>query len=120
MPTRKCTGRDPRRLLGRDREIAEVTESVRSSPVTTLVGPGGVGKTAVATTVAATFDREEFADGVAVVWLAPLRSPELVAAEVATAIGLARSGGLSYEAARTRWLIEKDMPWTRQTIWDEA
>jgi hypothetical protein len=33
----------PRRLLGRDREIAEVTESVRSSPVTTRIGPGGEG-----------------------------------------------------------------------------
>jgi hypothetical protein len=45
----------PRRLLGRDREITEVTESVRSSPVTTLIGPGGVGKTALAT-----FDRRRF------------------------------------------------------------
>src|SRR5450432_4193568 len=99
----------PRRLLGRDREIAEVTESVRSSPVTTLIGPGGVGKTALATAVAATFDRKEFGDGVAVVWLAPLRSAELVAAEVAVAIGLTRSGGLSYEDALTRWLVDKDI-----------
>jgi predicted ATPase len=99
----------PRRLLGRDREIAEVTESVRSSPVTTLIGPGGVGKTALATAVAATVNREEFADGVAVVWLAPLRSAELVAAEVAVAIGLTRSGGLSYEDALTRWLVDKDI-----------
>jgi ABC-type uncharacterized transport system YnjBCD ATPase subunit len=61
----------PRRLLGRDREITEVAETVRSCLVTTLIGPGGVGKPALATTVAATFSREEFADGVAVVWLAP-------------------------------------------------
>src|ERR1700681_4948680 len=99
----------PRRLLGRDREITEVAESVRSSPVTTLIGPGGAGKTALATTVATTVNREEFADGVAVVWLAPLRSAELVAAEVASAIGLTKSGGLSYEDALTRWLIDKDI-----------
>jgi predicted ATPase len=68
-----------------------------------------VGKTALATTVAATVSREEFADGVAVVWLAHLRSAELVAAEVAAAIGLTRSGGLSYEDALTRWLIDKDI-----------
>jgi hypothetical protein len=36
----------PRRLVGRYREVAEVTESVLSSSVTTLIGPGGVGKTA--------------------------------------------------------------------------
>jgi hypothetical protein len=30
----------PRRLVGREREIAEVTESILSAAVTTLVGPG--------------------------------------------------------------------------------
>ena len=40
----------PRRLLGRQREFAEITESVLSWPVTTVIGPGGVGKTALATT----------------------------------------------------------------------
>jgi predicted ATPase len=39
--------------VGRDRELAEVVESLMSAPVTTLVGPGGVGKTALAMTVAA-------------------------------------------------------------------
>jgi predicted ATPase len=55
--------------LGREREIPEIMESVLSCPVTTLVGPGGVGKTALATTVAASVSASEFAD----VWLAPLR-----------------------------------------------
>jgi predicted ATPase len=87
---RRAPAPRPRRLLGR-------------------VGPGGVGKTALATTVAATINREEFADGVAVVWLAHLRSAELVAAEVAAAIQLTRSGGLSYEDALTEWLVDKDI-----------
>ena len=99
----------PRRLLGRDQEITEVTESVRTCPVTTLIGPGGVGKTALATTVAAMVSHEEFADGVAVVWLAPLRSADLLVSEVAAATGLAKLGGLSYEDALTRWLLDKDM-----------
>jgi hypothetical protein len=43
----------PRRLVGRDREIRNVSESVTSAPVTTLVGPGGLGKTALAIMVAA-------------------------------------------------------------------
>lgn len=98
----------PRRLVGRDRESAEVTDWVVSSPVTTLTGPGGVGKTALAMTVAAGC-AQDFPGGVIVVWLAPLRSAELVVAEVATAVGLPKSGGQSYEDALTQWLAEKDI-----------
>lgn len=98
----------PRRLVGRDREIAEVTDCLVSSPVTTLTGPGGVGKTALAMTVA-TGCAQDFPGGVIVVWLAPLRSAELVVAEVATAVGLPKSGGQSYEDALTHWLAEKDI-----------
>jgi non-specific serine/threonine protein kinase len=50
-----------------------------------------------------------FADGVFTVWLAPLRSAELVAAEVAVALGLSRSGGLAHLEALTRWLVDKDL-----------
>ena len=77
----------PRRLVGRDDEIRDVSESVTSAPVTTLLGPGGVGKTALAVTVAAACSRD-FPGGVTVVWLGSLRSAELVAAEVAAQLGL--------------------------------
>ena len=56
----------PRRLVGRDSEIRDVSESVSSAPVTTLLGPGGVGKTALAITVAAACSRD-FPGGVTVV-----------------------------------------------------
>jgi hypothetical protein len=95
----------PRRLVGRDREIAEVTDIVLSSSVTTLMGPGGVGKTALAMTVAAAC-AESFPDGVIAVWLASLRSAELVGAEVAAALGLPKSGGRSYEDALSEWLAD--------------
>ena len=98
----------PRRLVGRDSEIRDVIESVTSTPVTTLLGPGGVGKTALAITVAAACSRE-FPGGVTVVWLGSVRSSELVAAEVAAQLGLPRSGGQSYEAALTHWLTERDV-----------
>jgi predicted ATPase len=90
----------PRRLVGREREVAEVTESVVAVAVTTLVGPGGVGKTALATTVAAAA-AEQFSGGVFVVWLGCLRSAELVVAEAAAQVGLARSAGHFYEDALT-------------------
>ena len=69
-----------RRLVGREREAAEVTESVGATSVTTLVGPGGVGKTALATSVAAAC-APDFPDGVVLVWLAALASADLVAGE---------------------------------------
>lgn len=97
----------PRRLVGRESEIRDVSESVTSAPVTTLLGPGGVGKTALALAVAAARSRD-FPGGVTVAWLGSLRSAELVAAEVAAQLGLPRSGGQSYEDALTRWLAERD------------
>ena len=98
----------PRRLVGRDRELRDVSESVTSAPVTTLLGPGGVGKTALAIAAAAACSRD-FPGGVTVVWLGSLRSADLVAAEVAAQFGLPRSGGQSYEDALTRWLTERDV-----------
>jgi hypothetical protein len=79
----------PRRLVGRDSELRDISESVGSAPVTTLVGPGGVGKTALAITVAAACS-QDFPGGVTVVWLGSLRSADLVAAEVAVQLGLPR------------------------------
>lgn len=106
----------PRQLLGRDQELLDVLDSVCTNAVTTLVGPGGVGKTALASGVAAAAvaparaaSALAFADGVFTVWLAPLRAAELVAAEVAVAVGLSRSGGLDHVEALTRWLVDKDL-----------
>jgi hypothetical protein len=96
----------PRRLVGRDREIAEVTEIVAVTPLTTVTGPGGVGKTALALAVAAA-SAAQFSDGVFVVWLASLRSAEHIAGEVAAQVGMPRSGGQSYEDGLTEWLAER-------------
>jgi predicted ATPase len=97
-----------RLLLGRERELAELTKNVASTPLTTVTGPGGVGKTAIALAVAAESEAQ-FADGVFVVWLASLRSAEHVSGEVAAQVGLPRSGGQAYEDALTDWLSERDV-----------
>jgi predicted ATPase len=98
----------PRRLVGRERELEEVLESVALTPLTTVTGPGGVGKTALALTVAAE-SSAQFPDGVFVVWLASLRSAEHIAGEVAAQVGMPRSGGQSYEDALAEWLAERDV-----------
>jgi predicted ATPase len=97
-----------RRLVGRDREVAELAESVASVPLTTLTGPGGVGKTALALAVAAAASAR-FPDGVFVVWLASLRSVDLIAGEVAAQAGMQRSGGRSSEDALAGWLADRDV-----------
>jgi predicted ATPase len=97
-----------RRLVGRDRELAELAETITSSSLTTVTGPGGVGKTALVLAVAAE-SSARFPDGVFVVWLASLRSADLVTGEVAAQVGMQRSGGHSNEEALARWLADRDV-----------
>jgi ABC-type lipopolysaccharide export system ATPase subunit len=52
-------------LIGRDAELRNVIESIASAPVTTLTGPGGAGKTALAMAVVAACTRD-FPDGVTI------------------------------------------------------
>ena len=104
----RATALRPRRLVGRDSEIVEVIERIALTPLTTVTGPGGVGKTALALAVAAAA-APQFPDGVFIVWLASLRSAEHIAGEIAAQVGMPRSGGHSYEDALTLWLAERDV-----------
>src|SRR6202163_3313068 len=104
----RATALRPRRLVGRDCEIAEVIERIALTPLTTLTGPGGVGKTALALAVAAAA-APQFPDGVFVVWLGSLRSADHIAGEVAAQVGMPRSGGQAYEDSLTHWLAERDV-----------
>ena len=104
----RATGLRPRRLVGRDAEIAEVIERLALTPLTTVTGPGGVGKTSLALTVAAAA-APQFSDGVFVIWLASLRSAEHIAGDVAAQVGMPRSGGQSYEDSLTQWLADRDV-----------
>ena len=94
-------GNLPARLtsfLGRQRELSEVTELIRTNRLVTLVGPGGVGKTSLAMAAAERL-AELFVDGVWLVELAALTDPDLVSDEVARALGLRSVAAHGDEAA---------------------
>jgi predicted ATPase/DNA-binding XRE family transcriptional regulator len=83
----------PRKLtsfLGRDDVVAEIRQLVKSSPMVSVVGTGGAGKTRVAIEVATQLVGD-FPDGVWFVELAPLNDPDLVSHALANALGLQES-----------------------------
>jgi predicted ATPase len=77
------------RLIGREAEVATARTALLEDavPLLTLTGPGGVGKTRLAQTIAMNV-AERFIDGVVWVDLAPLADPVLVAATIATALDI--------------------------------
>lgn len=90
-------------LVGRTDEAdaiaAALLDEIRHTPVVTLIGPGGVGKTRLALHVAARLeDDEAFPDGVVFVPLAPLRDPMLLLPTIGQALGIydldATNGGM--------------------------
>lgn len=78
-------------LLGRDADVAAISDLICSARLVTLTGPGGVGKTRLALHIAARL-RERFFDGAVFVPLAPLNYPVLVLPAIAQALGVADSG----------------------------
>jgi len=74
-------------LIGRDEVVAEVEALIAQSPLVTLVGTGGVGKTRIALQAGADL-LDGSGDGVWFVELAPLSDPSLVAVTIASTLGL--------------------------------
>ena len=74
-------------LYGRAEDIAALSDLIRHHALVTVVGSAGIGKTRLAQAVVHEL-RNEFADGVVLVELAPLADPALVAVTVARALGL--------------------------------
>lgn len=83
----------PTPLVGREREVDAASGLLLGggARLVTLTGPGGIGKSRLALAVAARVG-PRVADGVRFVDLAPIKTPDLVAATIAGALGLRESG----------------------------
>jgi len=83
----------PRHLssfVGRRNDVSEVRQLTTESPLVTLTGPGGVGKTRLCLQVAAEL-LENFADGAWLVELEALTDAGLVPQQVAVALGISEA-----------------------------
>ncbi|MGH2806700.1 MAG: tetratricopeptide repeat protein [Actinomycetota bacterium] len=83
-PKRQAPPTQPTSFVGREREVADVIDQIRSPEVRllTLTGPGGIGKTRIAFEVAERV-MNGFRDGMRYVLLGTLTDPQLAIAEIA-------------------------------------
>ena len=81
-------------FIGREAELAEVQEALKAHRLVTLTGVGGVGKTRLATEVAARL-ADEFPDGVWFFELAAVTDPAAVPDAVAAVLGITQQPGKS-------------------------
>ncbi len=83
-------------FVGREREVAAAKELLLRQGVrlVTVTGPGGIGKTRLATQVASVL-AEHFPGGIHFVPLSALSDPDLVASVIAQALGIREAGAQS-------------------------
>jgi predicted ATPase/transcriptional regulator with XRE-family HTH domain len=104
------TDHDLRRSLtsfvGRERELSELASVLQTTPLLTLVGPGGVGKTRLALELVRA-QSANYADAVCFVELAALADPALLPDTLATAVGMRDLYTQSAASALSEYLRNK-------------
>ena len=95
-------------FVGRETELHEAGELLRTTRLLTLTGPGGTGKTRLSLQLAADV-AERFADGIWFVALEPVRDPALIAATILTTLGLVEAGGRSARDVLVDWLAGREV-----------
>lgn len=94
-------------FVGRLAERAALIEALREQRLVTAVGPGGVGKTRLALSVAAEV-AGRFADGVFYVDLVPVTDVLMIVPAIADALGLGERHGRSAADNVLSWLAERE------------
>jgi predicted ATPase/DNA-binding SARP family transcriptional activator len=94
-------------FVGRQGELADVGRLLARARLVTLTGVGGVGKTRLGLEAARTI-LDDLADGAWFVDLARLAAPELVAGEVAVALGVADEAGTQPTDRLVGYLRERE------------
>jgi predicted ATPase/DNA-binding CsgD family transcriptional regulator len=95
-------------FVGRERELAELTELLGTARLVTVSGPSGVGKTRVALRAAAGV-AGQFSDGVQLVELSGLRDAELLPNTVAMRLGLPEQDARSQLNAIVDYLRDRHL-----------
>jgi predicted ATPase/class 3 adenylate cyclase len=90
-------------FVGREDELDTLAMAVAESRLLTLSGPGGTGKTRLGLRLAATV-ADAFPGGTWFVDFAPVRDPALIAATIATTLGIAEEPGTPISRTLSAWL----------------
>ena len=90
-------------IIGRDADVADVLAVLKAHRLVTLTGVGGVGKTRLALEVASRA-KNDYADGVWMIELAPVGDPSAVPEVVAATMGITQQPGSSMTESITRAL----------------
>jgi predicted ATPase/DNA-binding SARP family transcriptional activator len=101
----------PRRatsFVGREPDLARIGAALADSPLVTLTGVGGVGKTRLALE-AAEREHARFADGVSICELAPIDDGSAVTHAVAAALRLQQQQGLGIEDTVIEYLRAREL-----------
>jgi predicted ATPase/class 3 adenylate cyclase len=95
-------------FIGREKELGEVKRLLKSTPLLTLLGPGGTGKTRLMLQAAEEVI-EDYPDGVWLVELAPLTDPNLIPERAAAALNVQEQPGRKIFDTLADYLRRKEL-----------
>jgi predicted ATPase/class 3 adenylate cyclase len=95
-------------LVGRNRELAELSDLLAASRMLTLIGPGGTGKTRLATELG-NRARGAFSDGIFFVSLENLTERSVVASAIAQTVGARMPGHIDPEDVLAEHLANRQL-----------